>query len=205
MTADQVRRLADACAEHGDQYGTLVRFLAGTGLRFGEAAALTVGDVDVSDKPKVLVNKSVTEVEGKLMAGKTKTRSGVRRVPMTKTLRDDVARLVAGRDLVDPVFTGPRGGPLRDNLFRTRIMRPAARAAGVLRNGDPPSPHALRHTAISLWGLAGYSLTEAQAWAGHSTSTMTARYAHYYEDSSDMNALDELFSPRVERLRAVGG
>ena len=75
--------------------------------------------------------------------------------------------------------------------------------AGVVRNGEPPTPHSLRHTAISLWGLAGYSLREAQAWAGHSTSTMTARYAHYHEDSSDMDALDDLFAPPQPDLRVV--
>lgn len=203
MKADEVRRLADSCSAYGDQYGTLVRFLGATGLRFGEAAALRVGDVDLGEKPKVRVTKSITEVEGKLVAGKPKTDKSKRSVPMPKTLRDELARFVEGRDETMALFTGPRGGPLRNNLFRTRILRPAARDAGVLRDGEPPSPHALRHTAISLWGRAGYGLTEAQAWAGHSSSTMTSRYSHYFEDSSDMSALDVLVAPPKPELKVV--
>ena len=52
----QVHELADAC---GKEYRLLVLFLAYTGLRWGEMAALRVGRVDFLRR-RVLVSESVT-------------------------------------------------------------------------------------------------------------------------------------------------
>lgn len=52
LSHDQVRQLAD---ESGDM-GTMVRFLAYTGMRFGEGIALRVADVDVKRR-RIMVSK----------------------------------------------------------------------------------------------------------------------------------------------------
>ena len=46
--------------------GLVVRFLAYTGLRYGEMAALAVADFDMLRR-RVQVRRSVTEVKGKLV------------------------------------------------------------------------------------------------------------------------------------------
>ena len=57
LTAGQIRGLAAAASEHG----ALVLLLGFTGLRFGEAAALTVADIDLV-RGRVRVHRSVTAV-----------------------------------------------------------------------------------------------------------------------------------------------
>ncbi|MGD9990477.1 tyrosine-type recombinase/integrase [Pseudonocardia sp.] len=64
----EVAMLAKECGD----YSRLVRFLAYTGLRWGEAAALRVGSVDLTRR-RVAVVASVTEVNGHLVWGAPKT------------------------------------------------------------------------------------------------------------------------------------
>jgi integrase len=54
---------AAALADRRGLYGAVVRFLAYTGLRWGELADLRVGRVDLVRR-RVLVAESVTEVNG---------------------------------------------------------------------------------------------------------------------------------------------
>ena len=53
-------------------YGLVVRFLAYTGLRWGEMAALRVHDVDPVRR-RMLTTRSVTEDNGRLIFDMTKT------------------------------------------------------------------------------------------------------------------------------------
>ena len=62
LTAGQIRGLADAAGDHG----ALVLLLGFTGLRFGEAAALTGRDIDLVHG-RVRVHRSVTAVGGKMV------------------------------------------------------------------------------------------------------------------------------------------
>ena len=64
LDREQVEALAAEMGEEGD----VVRFLALSGLRFGEAAALTVRRVDLLRR-RVEVAESVTEVQGRLEWG----------------------------------------------------------------------------------------------------------------------------------------
>ena len=77
----QVHELADAC---GKEYRLLVLFLAYTGLRWGEMAALRVGRVDFLRR-RVLVLESVTPVKGVMTFGPTKGHEK-REVPLPRFL-----------------------------------------------------------------------------------------------------------------------
>ena len=68
LTHTEVTMLAKECGD----YGLLVRFLAYTGLRWGEVSALHVRRVDL-DRRRVQVVEAVTEVSGRLVWGSTKT------------------------------------------------------------------------------------------------------------------------------------
>lgn len=52
--------------------------------------------------------------------------------------------------------------------------------------------HDLRHTAACEWILRGVPLTTVQAWLGHSSVEITARYLHHLGDSADRSALQLL-------------
>jgi hypothetical protein len=111
------------------------------------------------------VAEIVVEVQGVLHIGPPKTRSSRRTVGLPRFVVEKLAAHLAGPGNLDAfVFTAPEGGPLRVNLFRARVWRPAVMAAGLdgLRIRD------LRHTAVALWIAAGANPKEVSARAGHS-------------------------------------
>ena len=62
LTHEQVDQLAEACAP----YDTLVRVLAYTGIRWGEAAALRVGRVDLQRR-RLSIDEATSEVGGEVI------------------------------------------------------------------------------------------------------------------------------------------
>ena len=176
LTADQVEALAEACGPRG----TVIRFLAYTGLRWGEMAALRVCDVDPLRR-RLHVRRSVTEDNGRLVFDTTKTNEA-RVVPLPRFLVDQVAQLCAGKDDDELVFEGQRGGVLRNRNFNRRTFAPAA-----LSIGEPNlTPHGLRHTAASLAIAAGANVKVVQQMLGHKTASMTLDlYGHLFPDQLD--------------------
>lgn len=77
LTHAEVAALAEAA---GDDYSLVVRVLAYGGLRFGEAAALRVSDVDPLRR-RLTVARSVTEVAGRMVFGEPKSHHA-RSVPL---------------------------------------------------------------------------------------------------------------------------
>jgi integrase len=72
----------------------MVRLLADTGLRYGECAALRVGDVN-TEKRRVNVDKSITQVRGQgRLEGETKTHQ-MRSTPiLTTALNEELKKVV---------------------------------------------------------------------------------------------------------------
>jgi hypothetical protein len=99
----QVAALADAVERQPE----VVRFLAYTGLRWGEMAALRVCDFHMLRR-RVNVSRSVTESGGLVWSTpKTWERLSVR---FPKALADELAALMVGKGRDDLVFTNMRGG-----------------------------------------------------------------------------------------------
>lgn len=83
--------------------------LAFTGLRFGEAAGLTVADVDLA-RSRASVNWLLTETaSGQLHRDCPKTYRR-RTVPMPEFLRERLAAQIAGRSPEEPLFPRPSAG-----------------------------------------------------------------------------------------------
>ena len=173
LTAAQLGALADGCGE----YRTLVLLLGYTGLRWGEASALRVGDIDHT-RGRVHVVRSTTDLGGRLVTTTPKSGRG-RTVPVPPFLAQDLTEASRGKDLGDLLFTSMRGGPLRLGNWRRNRFDRAAKAAGV----EGLTPHELRHTAASLAIRAGASVKAVQSMLGHSSATITLdRYGHLFED-----------------------
>ena len=96
--------------------GPLVLVLAYCGLRFGEAAALRVRNVDLL-RGRLRVTESVTEVKGELVFGTPKSHAA-RSVPVPRFVRAVLEQHLAGKTPDDLVFTSPDGHPMRNNNFR---------------------------------------------------------------------------------------
>ena len=175
----QVEALASAS---GDGAG-LVYFLAYTGLRWGEMAALKVGRVDMLRR-RVEVVENVVDVGGRLSWGTPKMHEA-RSVPWPAFLAPMLAEAMAGKGPDDLVFTGQRGGVLRHNTFRRRHFLPAVEVAGTaiaelqaavrMPTSERDGIYGERtEAAVSAWqGSRGLSVTgrgDAATWAALSTA-----------------------------------
>jgi integrase len=192
LTHDQVRQLAVETAnapvrQRSDtrrsltSLAAIVRFLSYSGIRFGEAAALRVGDVDLN-KRRVKVSKGITRVRGQgRIEGDTKTHQR-RAVPiLVAACVEELRQAVEGRDPDEFLFPGPDGGPMSEGWFRVRFDKAVAK----LGYGDV-TPHTLRHTAGSLALSEGVSVVTVQRLLGHRNPTTTMNvYAHMLPDDFD--------------------
>ncbi|KXF85745.1 hypothetical protein D092_15600 [Rhodococcus ruber Chol-4] len=174
LTVEQVDLLAKAA----DRHAVLVYVLAYCGLRFGEASALTVADVNL-DRSRLRIHRSATVVDGRIVVSSTKSNAG-RDVPLPRFLADMLAEHIAGRVDDALVFPDSRGGWMRANNVRRRWWDQAVKGSGV---PDSLTPHELRHTAASLAISAGASIKAVQRMLGHSSAALTLdRYGHLFDD-----------------------
>ena len=176
LTMEQVDQLADAAGD----YRAAIFFLAYTGVRFGELAALCVRRLDLLRRRAEIV-EAVAEVRGRAVFS-TRRPNQVRTVPIPRFVVEDIAQLTA-KAPDDFVFAAPKGGGLlRLQNFRHVIFERAIRSAGL----DGLTPHALRHTAASLAIAAGADVKVVQQMLGHASATMTLDlYGHLYGDRLD--------------------
>lgn len=179
LTHHELLAIAEACGEHR----SLVLVLGYCGLRWGEATALLVSDVDLL-RSRINVRRAVSEISGRLIYGTPKSHA-TRTVPLPGFVRTELAVHLQGKGPSDLLFTGPEGGPLRNSNFRQRVFDPAVRASGVARL----KPHDLRHTAASLSIAAGANVKAVQRMLGHASAAMTLdTYADLFEADLDVVA-----------------
>jgi len=191
LTHGQVAKLADACQPHD----TLVYVLAYTGIRWGEAAALRAGRIDLVRR-RLAIDEATSEVGGHVIFGTPKSHKR-RSVPFPQFLTDPLRAATAGKVAVDLVFTAPEGGVLRNTNFRSRVFDRAKKELGLpgLR------VHDLRHTAASLAIAAGANVKAVQSMLGHASAAMTLDvYAGLFTD--DMDAVAERLDAAVSQARA---
>jgi integrase len=194
LTHQQVHFLADAC---GEEYRLAVLFLAYTGVRWGEMAALRVHRLDFLRR-RALIAESVTPVKGVMTFGPTKGHER-REVPLPRFLLEDVSRHVAGKASTDLVFTGARGAVMRTGTFRRGALIEAAKSIGI----PGFHPHELRHTAASLAIASGADVKVVQQMLGHKSAVMTLdQYGHLFGDRLDIVA-DAMDAAREKALASV--
>lgn len=162
------------------QTETLVLLLANTGLRWGEATALRVRDVEPI-RSRIHVVQAYALVKGVPVLGTPKTHH-VRQVPVPAFLRDQLTQAMAGKSPDDLLFANPNGSPLDGNNFRKRIFKPAAKSLGH----DGLTPHGLRHVAASLAVTSGATVKGVQRMLGHADASMTLNtYADLFDGELD--------------------
>ncbi len=188
LTHAQTHQLAELCGPDGD----IVLFLAYTGLRWGEMAALRVMDLDFPRR-RVNVDQAVTEVGPDLVYGTPKNHSR-RSVPFPSFLTKMLSGHCDGKRQSDFVFTAPAGGALRNKNWRSRRFDPAMREMLELHPGLARlTPHDLRHTAASLAISAGANVKAVQKMLGHASAAMTLDvYAELFDD--DLDAVGDALS-----------
>lgn len=192
LTHAQVRELADRCGQDGD----VVLFLAYTGLRWGEMAALRVSDLDILRR-RVNVAQAVTEVGRERIYGTPKNH-GRRSVPFPAFMAEMLARDCEGKRPGDFVFTAPAGGALSNQNWRRRSFdRAVLELVDAHPDLVPISPHDLRHTAASLAISAGANVKAVQRMLGHASAAMTLDvYSDLFDD--DLDAVGDALSTAAD-------
>ena len=180
----------------------VVRFLAYTGLRWGEMAALRVGDFDMLRR-RVNVSRSVTEFNG--LVWSTPKSWERRSVPFPASLADELSALMVGKGHEDLVFVTLRGGVLRVSNYRKRFFTAAVEKCQAADQAFPTiTRHDLRHTAASLAVSAGANVKAIQRMLGHAKASMTLDvYAELFDDDLDGVAvsLDVAIKSAADPLR----
>jgi integrase len=80
------------------------------------------------------------------------------------------------------IFTSPRGKPVRHSNTYSKIWKPAVKEAGL---PDALRIHDLRHTAASFMIFEAAHLELVRQQLGHSSVTVTQRYAHLYPSQGE--------------------
>lgn len=184
-------------------YQSLVLLLVATGLRWGEATALTVADLDLTSTPAtVRVTKAWKRDEARhWYVGPPKTKRARRTVSLPDDLVTVLRPLIATKTPGDLVFPNTIGHQLSSSRFWTTTWTPALNAATnpLLPDGTPdlaaprltkrPRVHDLRHTHASWMIAAGVDLFVLQRRLGHeSIHTTTETYAHLMPDQQSAAA-----------------
>jgi integrase len=197
LATETVRALT---LEMPERSQAMVTLMAGTGLRPGEAAGLTVDRIDFLRRT-VRVDRQLLQTRPPSF-GPPKTKASYRTVPLPQVVTDalaaHLARFPAGE--YGLVFCQRDGRALnRDKVvidFR----------AAVAKVGAPQGTHLheLRHYYASLLIRHGASVKVVQARLGHASAKETLdTYAHLWPDSEDMTraAVDDVLGVRADSVR----
>lgn len=166
-----------------EQWQDFVTVLAGTGLRFGEATALTPADLDLETSvPVIRVTRAWSRAgkgEGYILAP-PKTDAGIRSVSVSQSLLSVLYRLTKGKKAGDLLFTVD-GDRVDNAWFHTHVWQLAVKNSGLDKK---PRIHDLRHSHASWLIMQGVPLTVIQRRLGHSSIQVTSdTYGHLAPDA----------------------
>lgn len=188
LGAGEVVALLEACSS--SRYHAALVLIAETGLRRGEALALTWDQVDL-DAGTATVAATLGRINGRLQLTAPKTERSRRIVPLSPAMvamlrRHKTAQkqeqLRAGNQWQGSglVFTTELGRPVEPrNLLR--VVETAAHSAGVAGAGV----HTLRHSAAVDWLEHGVHIRQVADLLGHSSVAITGDvYGHGSDDGA---------------------
>jgi integrase len=195
LSRTEAAELLRAASE--SRYHAALGLIAGTGLRRGEALALTWADVDL-DKQILRVRGTLGRVASALLVTQPKTENSRRDVVLTPGMvtllrkhraAQNAERLRAGNQWLDSghVFTTELGGPV-DPRNLLRVFTVAARKAGLQGVGL----HTLRHTAATTLLDNGVPLHVVSRILGHSSVSITGDIYGHVIDTTQRDAMATL-------------
>lgn len=182
-------------------FKTMVAVAALTGLRVGELLALRWRAVDLTSGT-LQVSESV--YEGKFQTPKSET--STRTIPIghvTRWLLETHRQRSIWRQPDDLVFPNQQGGPYQTHNLRNRVLRPAAKAAGIGR----VSWHQLRHIHASVLHDLGVPAKVVQQQLGHAAVETTLKvYTHAIPETHRLAVenLERVLFPNVPKSDGPG-
>jgi integrase len=185
LTAAQLDMLAD---ESG-RYRSLVLLLGVGGLRWGEAAALRVQDINFLRR-RIELTRNAVMISTRVVVGSLKSNHN-RAVVLPAFVIDALAETARGKGRDELLWSTAAGTPLGPPAGATSWL---AYAVARCQKADQTFPrvtaHALRHTAASLAISLGANPKVVQRMLGHASAAMTLdTYADLFE--SDLDSVAE--------------
>lgn len=188
LSDDDVDRLA----EESGQHRTLVYLLAYCGLRWGEAIALRVHDIDFLRR-RISIHESATQVGAHHEVGPTKSWE-TRSVPVPQFVIDELSAQCTSKARGDLVFPGNDGRYLKRPDSKDGWFVVAVKRAGVQKI----TPHDLRHTCASIAVSEGANVLALTRMLGHKSAAMTLdTYSDLFD--SDLDAVAVALDARHSR------
>lgn len=182
----QVALVAEAVP---DRLRSFVLVMGVAGLRFGEAAGLRSGDVDVL-RGEIYVRQSVSESHLVGLGGRVEVKSPksgeARTVRVPRFLADALNDHLLANPSTDPealLFAATNGAPPRATNFSTQVFKPALQAVGLDR---AVTAHDLRHSAAAAMIAVNPNPEVIKRQLGHaSVKTTFDNYGHLFPDESE--------------------
>jgi integrase len=172
-------------AARSSRYHPALQLIAATGLRRGEAMALSWEAVDL-DAGVLKVIATINRIEGRLLITAPKTARSRRVVPLSEAMvallkrhrTEQLAeRLRAGDQWTDTglVFTTALGTAVDPR----NLLRVVEKAAGAADLGRGVGVHTLRHSVAVDWMETGTNIKAVSDLLGHSSISVTGDiYGH---------------------------
>jgi len=201
-TKDELNQFLEALDDYDyPMWKCFFYLLAYTGIRRGEALALTWEDIDFEDST-LDINKTLAEGEERnLIVQSPKSESAVRTIILDDTT---ISILKKWKKEQAKILIGFGYNAMsKDQLLFSKLTTnkhlnlstPRNRLVNICKKFDLPmiNLHGFRHTHASLLFEAGVSMKDVKERLGHSDITMTMNvYTHVTKDSKNKSA--ELFS-----------
>ncbi len=162
------------------RYAAAYVLIANTGLRSGEALALTWDNIDFSNQiitisqnaSRIKNRDSQTSAGSRQIITSTKTKSGVRRIPLNDKALSALYQLKEQQEhnhiQTNFVIATSNGNMVIQNSFY-RIFQNMQKSLGIM----PVTIHALRHTFASNLIKAGVDIKIVSQLLGHSSIKIT--------------------------------
>lgn len=193
---------ATRCYQNGTpvyRLGWGVVFLMYTGLRYGEAEALTWDDID-EERKLIDVHKSVSHqkiyddeesITYKTVVKGTKTANSDRFVPITAQAAEALSHLRELNGQYQHVFASKAGTSAVERGSFDKTLHTIERNAGVIKK-KRHGAHALRHTFASLLYANGLDTKMISDILGHADPAITQKLYIHLEKEQKAAAMSKL-------------
>lgn len=176
------------------RYYDEILILLKTGLRISEFCGLTVQDIDFENRLINIDHQLLWETNKGLYIDTPKSRSSIRKVPMSEQARKAFERVIAWRGEPEPytvdgysgfLFVSESGKPYLADHYQTVLRRAVQRYNKTHEDKLPKiSPHVLRHTFCTRLASKNMNPKSLQYIMGHADINITLNlYAHVSLDA----------------------
>lgn len=191
LTAEQLGLLVNECTK----YKELVWLLGTVGLRWGEAAALRVRDIDVT-RNRISIERNAVTVGTEVVIGTPKTHE-VREVAVPASVMRMLIPVMEGKSPDELLWPRRDGSPMKPPTHGKWYYNALDRCMDKYPDFPRVTPHGLRHVAAGLMVSAGANVKVIQRELGHSSAAMTLDiYAELFDEDLEAvgSAVDEKIS-----------